>query len=366
MTCPKCGTINNAEYIYCVNCGTSIPGDTKGLSTNPAFPTEEDSVKTAYLPVRQAAPPTQHFEQSFEPTAAPKKKSKLPIILGIAFLFILIAAAAVVGGFIFMNRMPQTAEVLPDHLGIFYLDQNKTKTNELAKVESGNVIESKEKLLTDAASFRSAGTPDVILYAEGSDIPLGDLKFIDLESIEAGGNLKQIDFQAVPIEGKRSMKRLKFPNGIANGKYAFAVFEGNLDDGKHRLWPIQIDNSNKADNNDTARLITLEVSEKAANTNTNTNTNVSPTPAEPAATPKPKAEAPVGSTVAFCNSSDVIVRASAGLDAKKLAMLKKGQRVFVIRYSENTDMWKGTESNWAYIQTENGKRGWVFTPFISQ
>jgi hypothetical protein len=280
----------------------------------------------------------------------------------------LIAAAAIAAGFVYMNMTPpQMAEVLPDHLGIFYLDQNKTKTNELAKFESGNVLEAKEKLLTAAANSRSAGTPDVILYAEGTDIPLGDLKFIDLASIETDGNMKQIEFQAVPVEGKRAMKRLKFPAGVSNGNYAFAVFDGSLDNGKHRLWPIQIENSSKADNNDTAKVMKLDVSEKTLNLNANTNMNTNTANTSvPVAPPKPKAEAPVGSTVAFCNSSDVIVRASAGLDAKKLTKLKKGQRVFVIRYSENTDMWKGTESNWAYIQTEDGKRGWVFTPFISQ
>ncbi len=359
MTCPQCGTVNNAEYIYCVNCGTSIPGKPS------SFPDDEPSVETAYLPVRPPAPPTQHFEQPFEPTITENKKSKFPIVLlGVGLLGILIAAVAV-GGYFLLDRSRQTADVLPDHLGIFYLDQNKTKTNELAKVESGNVIESKEKLLTAAVNSRSVGTPDIILYADGADIPLADLKFIDLSSIEADGNMKQIEFQAVPIEGKSAMKRLKFPSGVSNGKYAFAVFNGNLNDGKHRLWPIQVENSSKADNNDVAKIMTLDVSEKVANVSENTNTNIANT-SVPIATPKPKAEAPVGSTVAFCNSSDVIVRASAGLDAKRLTKLKKGQRVFVIRYSENTDMWKGTESNWAYIQTENGKRGWVFTPFISQ
>ncbi len=81
--------------------------------------------------------------------------------------------------------------------------------------------------------------------------------------------------------------------------------------------------------------------------------------------PKPKISAPVGSTVAFCNATDVVVRKSASLQAKKVTSLRKGEKVFVIEESDNTDEWKGTKANWALIQKENGQRGWVFTPFIS-
>ncbi len=88
----------------------------------------------------------------------------------------------------------------------------------------------------------------------------------------------------------------------------------------------------------------------------------SPTPTP---TPKPKVSGPVGATVAYCNGSNVIVRDSPSLNAKKVNALKKGEKVFVIEESDNYDEWKGTEANWAYIQKEDGARGWVFTPFIS-
>ena len=98
--------------------------------------------------------------------------------------------------------------------------------------------------------------------------------------------------------------------------------------------------------------------EKADLANQASNTNIVK------AAPKKKISAPVGSTVAFCNASDVVVRKSPSLQARKVTSLRKGEKVFVIEESDNTDEWKGTEANWAYIQKENGQRGWVFTPFI--
>ncbi len=82
-------------------------------------------------------------------------------------------------------------------------------------------------------------------------------------------------------------------------------------------------------------------------------------------TPKPKVSAPVGATVAYCNGSNVVVRDSPSLNARKVNALKKGEKVFVINESDNYDEWQGNEANWAYIQKEDGQRGWVFTPFIS-
>lgn len=87
--------------------------------------------------------------------------------------------------------------------------------------------------------------------------------------------------------------------------------------------------------------------------------------ATPTSTPKPKVSAPVGATVAYCNGGNVLVRDSPSLNGRKVNTLKKGEKVFVIEESDNYDEWQGTEANWAYIQKEDGSRGWVFTPFIS-
>lgn len=372
MKCPKCGTENNADYVFCVNCGASITpaaGTSQGFS-NTQFPPDSGSVPTAVYSPRESAPGTQVFPQT--PPAGAKKRKVWPWLLGVGIVG-LIAIAGGIGVFLLVMQNSGGiggSSALPDHFGIFVAESSGTKVNEIEKIESLNVIDAKEKLIADASKVKSNGAPDVILFAEGSDIPLSDLKFIDLESIDEKGNLRQIDFQAVPVEGKRAMKRIRFANGVANGKYAFAIFDGAINDGKHRLWPLQIENSTKSDNSDIAKTLTLELSggkagDTDANTNSNSNSNSGQTPT-PTPAPKPTVTAPVGSTVAFCNSSNVIVRGDPGLDAKKLTMLKKGQRVFVIRYSDRTDMWNGVESNWAYIQTEGGTRGWVFTPFISQ
>ncbi len=370
MKCPKCGTENNADYVFCVNCGTPITRVSDAAQAYPTAPfiPDSESVPTAVYVPRESVPGTQVFPQT--QSAAPKKRRVWPWLLGLGVLGLIVVAGGV-GAFFLMTRNSGTVgagSALPDHFGMFIVDPNGQQVKEIAKVESSNVLEAKDKLITDAANALSQGAPDVILFAEGSDIPLSDLKFVDLGSIDEEGNLRRIEFQAVPVEGKRAMKRIKFPNGVANGNYAFVVFEGSLDDGKHRLWPLRIENSTKADNNDIAKSFSVDLSKnvsKDANTNANSNVNnaqlSTPTPA-----PKPTVTAPVGSTVAFCNSSNVIVRRDAGLNAKRLTMLKKGQRVFVIRYSDNTDMWNGVESNWAYIQTESGTRGWVFTPFISK
>ena len=87
--------------------------------------------------------------------------------------------------------------------------------------------------------------------------------------------------------------------------------------------------------------------------------------ATPTPTPKPKVSAPLGATVAYCNGGNVLMRESPSLNARKVNSLKKGEKVFVIEESDNYDEWNGTEANWAYIQKEDGARGWVFTPFIS-
>jgi hypothetical protein len=89
----------------------------------------------------------------------------------------------------------------------------------------------------------------------------------------------------------------------------------------------------------------------------------SPTPS-PTKTPE-KTEPPVGATVAYVTRKDVWLRKSPAIQDKgKLSLLKPRQKVFVIRYSENSDTWEEITSNWALVQTESGKQGWVFNAFL--
>ena len=209
--------------------------------------------------------------------------------------------------------------------------------------------------------------PNFVLYSDGKDIPLGDLKLVQLDSIKDDGTVKQINFQATPVEGKSEIKKLRVPDGLANGKYAFALFEGYLDEGKHKFWAFEVKNAPKNDNGDIAKELALSMKPKLtapdSNTNSNsTNTTIVKAPPPP---PKPEPVAPAGSRVAYCNSSNVVLRGAPSLEARKVSALRRGQKIYVINYSDNFDYWNGMEGNWAYVQTETGSRGWVFTPLIN-
>jgi uncharacterized protein YgiM (DUF1202 family) len=89
---------------------------------------------------------------------------------------------------------------------------------------------------------------------------------------------------------------------------------------------------------------------------------------EKAETPKPlkKVEPPDGATVAIINASDVVVRAQPSLTAKKVASLRKGQKVYVIGESDNEVVWKQEYYTMKNVQLENGQKGWVLNLFIDE
>ena len=82
--------------------------------------------------------------------------------------------------------------------------------------------------------------------------------------------------------------------------------------------------------------------------------------------PLKKVEPPTGATVAIINASDVVVRAQPSLTAKKVALLRKGQKVYVIGVSDNLVVWEGESYTMQNIQLENGKKGWVLNLFIDE
>ena len=85
-------------------------------------------------------------------------------------------------------------------------------------------------------------------------------------------------------------------------------------------------------------------------------------------TPKPlkKVEPPTGATVAIVNASDVVVRAQPSLTAKKVSLLKKGQKVYVTGISDNLVLWEGEYLTMRRVQLENGQKGWVLNRFIDE
>jgi len=355
MQCPKCRTINDDEYIFCVNCGESI-GETFAAETVPAtqkfkIPGErvEDfpSVQTQYVP---------HPSFGMEVGKKPKRTW--------IFVTVGVLAVLVLGGFAavyFLKPPVQQGEVLPDYLGIFYQNKEKTQLTELKKLDSPNILDAKDKLLKDETLPVAGEQPEMILYADSNDVPIADLKLIPLDSVKGDGTMRQIDFQAAPVEAKPAMKRLKFSTSLAIGKYAFARIDGYFDEGKHKFWAFEIKTAEKKENGDLETETVVAVKPKQIASVPSAKV---PLPNLPPV-PKPEITVPAGARIAYCNDSNVVVRSAPSLTARKVNGLRRGQRVYVMRYSSNSDYWRGIQANWAYIQTETGKSGWVFSPFIS-
>lgn len=369
MKCPQCNTVNDDDYIYCVNCGISFnaPQTTKSA----AAPTAAYPIYTRPQPDQSRLPDTE-YETFAKPRAAlpapgpaisglqGDRRRMWPIVLGVCvFLF---AGAGLIAVLLIVRPSGQ-AELLPDHLGLFVSNKPKGQLIEIRRQDLTNAFTGAENLLKDETLPDVEEMPELLLYAESTDVPVGNLRAVMLDSIKSDGTIKEIDFQALLVEGKPAIKRLRFPSGLPPGKFAFVLFDGFLDEGKHRFWAFQIKNSSRAQNADLVRTAKLPV--KPADPGSNTNTQSGGlVPANVAPVPAPAITLPIGARVAFCNATDVLVRKSPSLNARQIGRLNRGQKVFVIQYSTNFDYWNGTTANWAFIQTENGKRGWVFTPFI--
>ncbi len=366
MICPQCRNENDDEYVFCVNCGASIPGA-------PSQATEYASVATVVGAQRfdSEPPPTISFESSAKADrddsirppfgSVPKAANgRLMLIVAIA-AFLIVVIGGVIAAAVYFNRPVEQKAALPGHLGMFLVDTTRNTLIEIPKREFDNVKDGRDAIVKESIAFLEGAPREFILYADATEIKIDDLKLVRIDSINDSGTMRNLDFQASLIDEKPAMKRLRFPNTLANGKYAFVLFNGAFDEGKHKFWAFEVTGSNSSDPN-AGRELSVALKEKApsetpkppSNSATNTNTPV-----------KPVAEAPIGARVAYCNSSDVVVRAAPSLTARKVNGLRRGQKVFLLSYSDNYDYWNGIRSNWAYIQTEKGNRGWVFTPFIS-
>lgn len=383
--CPNCHTENEADNIFCVSCGSNLaPPIQSGVTTEPS-PTQyysaeqlnraenaPESVQTVF-PSANAYQPPPNFDASIPNVESPRARKSGGgkfVLLG-ALVLLLLIGGGIAAFFAFNRETTIGKETLPDHLGLFLSNKDANNFTEISRQDSTNALTTKDDLLKNESLPATDDRPALILYSDGKDIPLGDLKLVQIDSIKDDGTLKHINFQAAPVEGKAEMKRLRVAEALANGKYAFALFDGFLDEGKHKFWAFQVKNSSKTDNGDLAKTMTLAMKAKSAsNANSNSNTtptatNTAPAVVKTAPTPKPEAVAPVGSRVAYSGSSNVVMRGSPSLTGRKVSGLKRGQKVYVINYSDNYDYWNGMEGNWAYVQTESGSRGWVFSPLIN-
>jgi len=401
MICPKCNTINENSNIFCVTCGgtltpiANIPQTMLPNSSQSEMPTQSFQVPQNQNDEYLSSPtvvggqqPNQNqsqanfyasqanFNQSqanFNPSMAgfnpsipyippqAPPKSRVGLWIGLSVFLILLLGGGIVGAIVLMNKTKVSSEVLPDHLGMFFQNKEKTSVEEIKKQDFTNALDGKDKILKDESIPTVESKPNLILYSDGKDIPLGDLKLIQIDSVKPDGTMKQIDIKATPIEGKNEMKRLWFPENLANGKYAFALIDGFFDDGKHKFWAFQVKNSDKTDNANLVKDLTFSLKNKSKNSNSS-NSNTEITQVSP--TPKPSVAPPVGSRTAYAASNNVVIRASPSLTAQKVGCLKRRQKIFVMSYSDNYDNWNGLEGTWANVQTESGQRGWVFSPLI--
>ncbi len=260
MNCPNCKEPNDNEGVFCVNCGTNI---TSNSATNIPPPTQQyqslpnqnfetlPSIETAYVQQPNFYPAISNVGE--QPV---KKSSKKFVWIGlIVVLFLLVGSIG--GAIYFIKQQAVTAEVLPDHLGMFVQNSDKNAVAEISHQDYSSALKAKDDLMKSDALPVAENKPNLILYSDSKDISLNDLKLVQLDTIKEDGSLKQINFQASPVEGKPAMKRLRIPDGLANGKYAFALFEGFLDDGKHIFWAFQVKNAEKSDNGDLAKAITI-------------------------------------------------------------------------------------------------------------
>ena len=380
MICPKCNVLNEDGHSFCVNCGTTILQNQSGRTDIPPtvqipsgnLPppqnyTPAPSIQTSVLPQYQHSDPT--FQQQFAHAAEPPKRSNTVWWIGGIFLIFLLLGGGGTAAYL-VSRNSGGAEVLPGHFGLFSQNQDKNAVNEIKKQDFTSLLTAKEDFAKNDSLPVLEEKPNLILFAENNDIPLNDLKLVQLDSIKDDGTLKQLDFQAAPVEGRPEMKRMRVPESLAIGKYAFALFDGYLEEGKHKLWAFQIKTSSRADNGEMAKNATLPLKPKdkedtkdKSTTDETVSKNVRE-PAMPTNTHVPTDQQPSGSKAAYLTQGNVVMRSGPSQNTSKIGGFRRGQKVYVLSYSDNYEYFNNLYSNYAYVQTESGKRGWVYAAFV--
>jgi hypothetical protein len=367
MNCPNCKTINEPGNIFCVDCGATFTPTGSEVRVNvdstpqQNYPPSYNSSPSIETSVFSTSPGNSNPSLSYAPQPSAnvqgaRASNNKMLWLIIAGLLVLLLAG---GGYFVFNSQRLSAEVLPEHLGMFVQSSDKQKVDEIKKQDFANALDGKDILMKDETLPSLDQSPNLVLYSDGKDIPINDLRLIQLDTIKSDGTLKQLDFQAAPVDGKPEMKRIRVPDGIANGRYAFALFEGYLNEGKHKFWAFQVKNSSKSDNGDALKATSVSLKPK-------TGAAVLPgaNPMIAASIPKPVVPPPPGGTAAVCISNNVILRDGPSQSTAKKGKLYDGQRLYVMSYSDRYETFGNKYANYAYIQTESGDHGWVFSAFI--
>lgn len=380
MICPNCQANNEDANVFCIVCGTmlrntgALPiGDTK--SPTLSFQNQSNEIPTVFAQSNPNIPPTQIYGNpnsfagnNFTPFGVPNATQqtagggKKAVLLAVLIFFGL--AALSTGGYFLITKTSVKSEPLPTYLGMFVQRLDKDKVAEIKKKDYTNALVGKDELLKDDDLPIAEGNPNLLLYSDSREISPNDLQLIQLDTIKSDGTMKYLEFQAAPVDEKPDIKRIRIPDGLANGKYAFVILDGDLDDGKHKFWAFQIKNSDKANNDATlkSKTVSLKPKEKVNDsTQTQTNTQVVQQPSVPP---------PVGSTPATLKSNNVIFRSGPTQNSAALGKLSRGQKVYVIGYSSQYEYFTSQKSgetmysNYAEVQTQNGKRGWVYAAYL--
>lgn len=335
MICANCNTPNNNDDLFCFECGT------------PFSRSDSQETKVINTPGGYNFNPTPSY--ATPPPVAAKSKTALWAVLAV------IAVAAIGAGAYFSLKGNSSRETFPDNFGFFVQTNEGGRVDKIPKQETNNAIQTKNDLLKNDNLPALDQNPNLIVYPDGNDIPVSDLKLVQLDTIKDDGNYKHLEIQAAKIDGKPEMRRLRVPDGLANGKYAFMLMDGFLNEGKHKLWAFQVKNSLKSDNN--AALKDSAVALKPT---------PPPMPAGPkmAAPSAPAVPQPPNTTVRIVKGGTCVLRAAPDLSGAKIGNVYGGQPVYVINYGGNYDSWNGLYGNWAFVQTQGGKQGWVYSPLL--
>lgn len=298
MICTNCNTLNGAGDVFCINCGRAL------------------TAAAGYAPY-PTPPPVQ-----------PSRSAKPFIFVGVGLFLVFLIAAVGLGLFFIVPRIGQQ-EVLPDHLGMFVQTEAKDRYNEIRKQDFANALDAKATLVTDETLPTIPPAPNLIFSADSRDINVNDMRLVLLDTIKDDGMMKQIDFQVAQIDGRPDMKRLRVIEALANGKYAFAVFDSYLNEGKQRLWPFQVRNSSKSDNGDALKATSVPIKPKEPATKTSL-----PTVSRPTVVPPPQA-GPPALGLRKINGNGVRLRMSPSMSAAFHATFRfnRGATVNVVGYS---------------------------------
>jgi len=368
MNCSNCGTEINPNERFCRNCGhEAVPLTEVAHSLEPTLYLPQAEVTGSHKAgTAQVWPPQPTAPYAAPPeTATRRGRSPLLIFMLVALGVLFIGGIGTLAYFLLRpgNDVKKTdvAGALPDHFGVFIRDGDSL--DELRRRDFSDALQGRDAMMGETSLPEAEAKPTFIIYAEPQDIPISDLKLVQLDKIDSSGSVHHWSYQVAPVEGRSGMKQIKVARGLASGKYAFALINGSLNEGNHKFWPFQVEDGAPTPS-ESPLVAMIPVKQKSSPT---------PTPtveAPPQSTPTPVIKEPtgppVGATLAYCNDDNVVLRGSPNLNGRKVNRLNRGQKLWVIGVSANYSTWNGVTANWTHVQLYNrAERGWVFSPFIS-